>query len=707
MKIVQIIYTLSSGGAEKFVVNLSNELAAKGNDVCVCILREANESYSFNRQFLRDDVKFVSLCIPAGFSPSQIPDVERFLDEQHPDVVHCHLNVIPFIFRYALHHREIRFFHTIHNVADKACGNRYQIVFNRFFYKRNIIHPITISDVCQQSYVRLYGLDNSSMIINGTAPVKPSCSFLDVQDEVKRLKPNENTKVFIHVARFDPQKNQALLIGVFNRLYDEGENFILLVVGRGFDSYPGSELRNAACDKIFFLGEKSNVGDYLLNSDAFCLTSVFEGLPISLLEAISCGVTPICTPVGGVLDVITDGVNGYLSEKTDMDAYYAAIRRFLSNNIEKESTMTSFSKYSIDKCATAYCDVFSDALFNSVLTVGPSYRPPRGGIAQVIDSYDKFIYHPLKYIPNSCDGSLAGKVLILGSSLARFVYSLLFDRAIRIVHIHTASNNSFRRSSIFVSLAHLFGKRTILHVHGGAFAEYVDNNFGKVTSCLRKCDAIVSLSDEWKRYFENKFPFVKVFSLPNPVVPPTEDHKYRDDNLLNILFLGNVNESKGILNLVRICEEHLGELDGKVRFTIAGNDELNIRKIIGEKGLDNVMCYRGWADGELKRDLLNKAHLLILPSYFEGVPISILEAESYHLPILASNVGGIPSIVHHGENGFLFEPEDLDAIFKYILYFEERGASYEQMGEASFVIAKKHFPESVKNHLLTIYNETY
>ena len=71
---------------------------------------------------------------------------------------------------------------------------------------------------------------------------------------------------------------------------------------------------------VYFLGKVTNVSDYLLCADAFVLTSIFEGLPISLLEALSAGVIPVCTPVGGIINIVTKNI-GFLSEDVSKDAY--------------------------------------------------------------------------------------------------------------------------------------------------------------------------------------------------------------------------------------------------------------------------------------------------------------------------------------------------------------------------------------------------
>ena len=360
MKIIQLLYSLSSGGAEKFVVNLSNQLAKEGHDVTICMLLDStNPNRVFNKQFIQSNVKFKSFGFSKGFSLKKMITVCRYLKTTSPDVVHCHLNVIPYIFPLAFCHKKMTFIHTIHNIAEKASGLKIQRNINRFFYKTKRIVPITISKKCKESFERYYKLNNISYINNGCPPITPSRKFASVQEEIKKLKHTEQTKVFIHIARYNPQKNQNLLINAFNNIYAQGYDFILLIIGRDFNStLEGKKLQSISNPNIYFLNEKENVGDYLLCSDAFCLSSTFEGLPISLIEAMSCGVTPICTAVGGIPDVITDNKTGYLSDCTQSE-FTKAITRCFKQQINTEELIQHYKTlFSMENCTAQYINAY-------------------------------------------------------------------------------------------------------------------------------------------------------------------------------------------------------------------------------------------------------------------------------------------------------------------------------------------------------------
>lgn len=366
MKIIQLIYSLSSGGAERFVVDLSNELENQGHEVHLVVLRNGlkNSSNShFYKSLINKSVHYHNLEIKEGFRLSAFTKVKKVIKQIKPNVIHCHLNVIPYIFPLALFNKKIKFYHTLHNVAQKTVGNKFQKSLNRYFYKENKIKPIAISEICNKSYKDFYQLNNAITIENGRSNVCESNNFHLIKKEVEKYKNKPETPVFIHIARFNKSKNQELLISVFNKLASENIVFVLLIIGNGFNTSAGKDLQNKACSSIKFLGEKHNVNDYLLCADVFCLTSFYEGLPISLLEALSAGCVPICTPVGGINDVITDGITGYLSDDISIESYYQAIKRFLNNpkTIEKKSLQDYFkNNYSIQKCAQKHSSLYNN-----------------------------------------------------------------------------------------------------------------------------------------------------------------------------------------------------------------------------------------------------------------------------------------------------------------------------------------------------------
>lgn len=349
MKIVQLIYHLGSGGAERFVVNLSNELARRGEDVTILMLRDRlNPSFNFNCKLLLPQIQIISLNLKEGFRISYLWKVSRALDSIAPDVVHTHLDVLPYILFYAISHR-IRYIHTIHSVANFETNKIIIKKINKFLFCNNLVQPVTISNLCNDSFIEYYKLKNSVCIENGCERICPSAQFQKVKDELRELP----RPVFIHVARYAKEKNQQLLVQTFNAL--QGQDFpgTLLVVGDGFSNDSG--IVTQAGPGIYFLGRKDNVGDYLMNSDYFCLSSIVEGAPISVIEAMSCGLPVITTPAGGIPDMISNGVTGVISKDFSRDSYMQAFKECISIPFDAKAIMMLFNnRYSISVCAEKY-----------------------------------------------------------------------------------------------------------------------------------------------------------------------------------------------------------------------------------------------------------------------------------------------------------------------------------------------------------------
>lgn len=361
MKIIQLVFHLGPGGGEKFVVNLSNQLVSYGHEVIIMQIRNDQDGFDihFNKKFLSDKVKYINLGLTKGFTLGKCVQVMKSIKNLNPDVVHSHLNVLPYYYPLAIISRKIKFIHTLHSVANKECSNRKQQILNRWVYKHKYVIPVNISEECRLSFENLYKLSSEHCIVNGCPQISQTDALQEVSNEIKKLKHSETSKIFLHIARFNEAKNQGMLISAFNKIIEMGIDAELLVIGVGFESDKGLELKKTACERIHFLGPKSNVGDYLSCSDFFIMSSLWEGLPISLLEAMSAKVIPVTTPAGGIKDVIVDGENGFMSLDFQETNFIETIKRAISTKISKEKIYESFVKsYSIEECASKYIEVY-------------------------------------------------------------------------------------------------------------------------------------------------------------------------------------------------------------------------------------------------------------------------------------------------------------------------------------------------------------
>lgn len=366
MKILEISLWLSSGGAERFVVDLSNELA-KSNDVTLLTLKD-DKVDTKNRYFYKFDlstrVKYINLGLGDGMHPSYPWKVYKAVKRINPDVVHFHgENMIMYCYLACmLLGKGMTFVQTIHTDLFHGYTNKFYKLAYHTLALRGKLRWAALSTTNYNQLKEVYPKAKGRCIFNGRAPMTPTVKFDAVKEEISALKDNTDTKVILHVARCSPQKNQKLLISSFNALRKQGRNAILLIIGAHFDTDEGKQLIAMAGEGVHFLGTRTNIADYMLNSDVFVLSSKFEGMPITLLEAMLSGTPMVSTPVTGSVDVI-NGKNGILTKDFTETSYIAALNEMLDHLDQfKAEAMKEkdYSPYTIKHCAEQYMDFFKE-----------------------------------------------------------------------------------------------------------------------------------------------------------------------------------------------------------------------------------------------------------------------------------------------------------------------------------------------------------
>ncbi|WP_229510484.1 glycosyltransferase family 4 protein [Phocaeicola vulgatus] len=347
--------------------------------------------------------------------------------------------------------------------------------------------------------------------------------------------------------------------------------------------------------------------------------------------------------------------------------------------------------------------MLSKEISSRVLSIGCSYKHPKGGVAQVMKNYEDYIYPEFKCVVNSGGNNKIEKLLRAIGGWLEMLVKLLFDRQIKIVHIHTASYNSFKRSAIFLKLAKWFGKKTILHIHGGGFKEYYATNRQWIANTLNCCDAIITLSESWKSFYQSITSDPKIYVLENIIANPNIT-KFEKSPKCKFLFLGKIDQLKGVYDLIEVLNQNKASLADKVEFHMGGGGEVDkLKDLISKYELESFVFYEGFVSGHKKEMLLNLCDAYILPSYTEGLPVSILEAMSYGKPILATPVGGIPEVVI--DNGILFQPGDLSAIYKTVDLIANDASKRRQMGLKSKEMIEAYLPANVERKLQFVYSE--
>lgn len=297
-----------------------------------------------------------------------------------------------------------------------------------------------------------------------------------------------------------------------------------------------------------------------------------------------------------------------------------------------------------------------------VLMIGPA-RSVNGGISAVVNNYYKAGLDQrvqLQYIGTMEDGSKLYKLMVAIKAMMQYVLTVSkYD----LVHINMASDVSLYRKIPFIVFTKLFGKKLVIHQHGGNIKQFYYEECNEkrrnfIKKVLRKADAFVVVAPFLKDIFKDIVEEEKIVVLPNAIEIPVEICK--DYQKQDLLFLGRLCKEKGIYELLDAVKELKSEFPA-LQLYLGGvwvEEELERRA----EECDGYVHYLGWIDKEEKNKYLKQCNLFVLPTYFEGLPISLLEGMAYGCACVASEVGGIPQVMTHDVDGILIPAKDKKAL---------------------------------------------
>lgn len=355
IRIVQILPSLAVGGAENFVASLCASFDFSRCDITIISFK--NEISDFNKELLnKTPVKIIYLNKKKGFSFSFIRHFEKALFSEHADIINCHLHSI-FYVNLFIKKLNSPVFYTVHSIDNAELRKEYQKLIRKNVQK-SFIKLVGISKLVSDSICQLYDVKNCITIYNGI--ILPTNVSMN----------NEKHYDFINVGRFVEVKNQSLLLKAFEMVNNKYPNTNLLLVGQG-DLYSKllEETKGLkAKSHITLINNCDNPREYYLDSKIFVLSSIYEGNPISILEALSYRLPVVSTSVGGVPDIITNGKNGLLSIPNDANSLSSCMEKLLIDN-ELYSKMSKnnlllIKDYDIKQTAKLYLEQFVLALSN-------------------------------------------------------------------------------------------------------------------------------------------------------------------------------------------------------------------------------------------------------------------------------------------------------------------------------------------------------
>lgn len=320
----------------------------------------------------------------------------------------------------------------------------------------------------------------------------------------------------------------------------------------------------------------------------------------------------------------------------------------------------------------------------------------KGGMVSVVKNY---LQYPswddvkITYIPTHIETNKYLLLLYFGWAYLRILWLLMWRRP-DIAHLHVAERGSFYRKAILLRTLQRFGIKVILHHHGAEFESFYDSLSPKrklyVNKILGLADLNIVLSQRLIPMITNKSPEARVKVLYNAVNVP-ETNLYSVYSSL-VLFLGRLGQRKGtydLLEAIRIIDK---ELPKEIQFLLCGDGDIDaVNNKVEELGIRHRVVHIGWIDGKQKEYFMRKSMINVLPSYNEGLPMTILETMAHGIPNISTSIASIPEVLHDGKNGFMIKPGDINALCNCLLMLVNDKDLRQRFSKESYNLMKCSF----------------
>lgn len=340
-----------------------------------------------------------------------------------------------------------------------------------------------------------------------------------------------------------------------------------------------------------------------------------------------------------------------------------------------------------------------------ILTPGPNAR---GGITGYYQTLRKYFLLQIEYFERGSrnwpdqESSFTTFIRIFKDALN--FYKKIRTKDYALVQTTTSfSQYSLLRDGLFILIAKLYRLNVIVFFHGGdeSYSNRVEKGYLPLFRFTYfKADAIIDLSqrniDRLRRWHYSKPIFLETTVVDDALIKNIDiefiHNKYNSlDREINILFLARVEIPKGIYEAIDaftiLKTKHPNYI-----FTLAGDGkELeNVKEYIKINNIRDVII-KGFVEGEEKIKTYRKADLYILPSYFEGMPTTVIEAMAFGLPVVTRSVGGIPDFFINGTNGFMTESKDPVVFADYIESITGNKELIQEMAVNNYHYSRKRF----------------
>jgi glycosyltransferase involved in cell wall biosynthesis len=349
MKVLQIITRNIAGGAQTVLAHIANSLVQKGHQVSI-VAGEGDGSLwtILDERIEMNNCPTLKRSLSVKGDWKTILYLRKVYNEYQPDIIHVHSSKAGLLGRLALPKKKIVY--TVHG---------YDSIRNAF----PIFRPVEY--LMQYMCAAVVGVSRYDEIKLKEDRIRRNVSFIyngipekGCDTNLRWNIPNRYKKTILCVARVSPQKNLDLFLKIAKLL----PQYAFVWIGN-------SEKIDHQFENVFFLGNIPAAGRYCYLCDLFILTSNYEGLPMTIIEAMSYGKPIVASNVGGISEIVENSKNGFISDndeysfKTCIESVFAS--EITYKNMAENSRKIYLNKLTVEKMVDGYLNIYKSIISNN------------------------------------------------------------------------------------------------------------------------------------------------------------------------------------------------------------------------------------------------------------------------------------------------------------------------------------------------------
>ena len=345
--------TMALGGTENVILQLCEILKPQVNKIIVCSAGGVNEEKLSDMGI--DHVKIEDMENKNPFViMKNLRIIKGIIKKEKITIIHSHHRMAAMYANLVFNSKIIKLANAHNTFKDK-------IFFTKLAYNKTNI--IAVGEMVKKNLMDVFNIDKNRIVVIHNA-IKPFNKKIVIEDSLKKYK-DEGYSIIGNIGRLSEQKGMEYFIDAASLLKKEIMKLKFIVVGSGEDEEKlKNKVKELDLEKDFnFLGYRKDIQNLMSQMDLIVLSSLWEGLPLTPIEAFSVGKTIVATAVDGTPEIVIDRKSGLLVEPRNSKQIAIAIKELIEDKkqrsiLEKNAKKTFTEEFSFSKLSKEYLDYY-------------------------------------------------------------------------------------------------------------------------------------------------------------------------------------------------------------------------------------------------------------------------------------------------------------------------------------------------------------